>query len=218
MDKDFQNLDSKRNAEYFKIISPTPDKNAEFLRTTYLLDGTKQAEQSYDLKGEVKVYNGMHKHYYESGELFYQLEFKNGKKHGNLIAYWKNGRKRRHDVFKRDKLKQGKVWNSQGEEINYFKHYIPASFPGGEENLYAFLKEHIYIPQEQKQGIAVKVTLIFTINTEGYLSEIQIVEGAPHRYNAEAVRVVSNMPKWKPTRHFGKAMATRYTLPIIFQK
>ncbi|MBZ9630506.1 TonB family protein [Salegentibacter sp. LM13S] len=218
MDKDYQELDTNEDAKYFKITTPASESDAEFLRTTYFIDGTKKAEQSFNLKGKTKVYHGLHKHYYESGELFYQLPYKNGKKHGNLVAYWENGEKRRQDLFKRDKLKEGKVWNEKGEELDYFAYLIPASFPGGKEKLQAFLKKNINMPQEQKRGVSVRVVLRFTINPEGDLSEIQIIEGAPHRYNAEAVRVLTQMPQWSPTQHFGKSVATRYSLPIIFQK
>ena len=218
MDNKYQELDTKEGAKYFKIITPAPDKDYEFLRTTYFIDGTKKAEQSYDLKGEKKVYEGVHKHFYESGELFYQLPYKNGKKHGNLLAFWKNGEKRRDDTFKRGKLKEGKVWNEGGEKIEYFEYLIPAKFPGGQDKLFSFLKENINIPQEQERGTSVKVILKFTINPAGDLSEIQIVEGAPHRYNAEAVRVLTIMPRWNPTKRFGEPIATRYALPIIFRK
>ncbi len=218
LDKNYSDLDSKENAKYYKIITPASEKDTEFLRITYFIDGQKKAEQYYNIKNDKPVFEGLHKHWYETGELFYQLPYKNGKKHGELLAYWKNGGKRRRDTFKRDQLKEGKVWNEKGEETPYFEHHIPASFPGGREELYAFLKKNINIPQEQKQGVSVRVVLRFTINPEGDLSEIQIVEGAPHRYNAESVRVLSKMPRWTPTKRFGDPIATRYTLPIIFQK
>ncbi|HEY9183809.1 MAG TPA: TonB family protein [Salegentibacter sp.] len=218
LDKNYSELDSKENAKYYKTITSFKTGNYEVLRTTYFLDGQKKAEQYYNIKNGKPVFEGLHKHWYETGELFYQLPYKKGKKHGELLAYWKNGEKRRQDTFKRDQLKEGKVWNENGEELQYFEHHIPASFPGGREKLYAFLKENINIPREQKQGVTVRVVLKFTINPEGDLSEIQIVDGAPHRYNAEAVRVLSQMPRWTPTRRFGNPVATRYTLPIIFQK
>ncbi|PRX46358.1 energy transducer TonB [Salegentibacter salegens] len=218
MDNKYQDLDTKEGAEYFKIITPTPDQKYDFLRTTYFIDGTKKAEHTYDLRGKTKVYDGLHKQFYKSGELFYQLPFKNGKKHGTLIAYWENGDLRRKDVFKRDKLKKGQVWNEKGEEIEYFEYHIPASYPGGEKRLYSFLQENINIPQEHDKDMEVKVVLMFTINPDGDLSEIKIVDGAPHRYNAEAVRVLTKMPKWNPTKRFGEPIATRYALPIIFRK
>ena len=58
MDSKYKELDTKEGAKYFKIITPTPDKDYEFLRTTYFADGTKKAEQPYDLKDEKKVYEG----------------------------------------------------------------------------------------------------------------------------------------------------------------
>jgi len=87
MDNNYQELDTKEGAKYFKIVIPTPDKDYEFLRTTYFADGTKKAKQSYDLKDEKKVYEGVHKHFYESGELFHSVEFKKGKIQKRIKKY-----------------------------------------------------------------------------------------------------------------------------------
>ena len=133
LDKYYSELESKENAKYYKIITPKPSEKYEFLRTTYFLNGQKKSEQYYNMKNEKPVYEGLHKYWYETGELFYQLPFKNGKKHGELAAYWKDGEKRRQDTFKKDRHKEGKVWNENGEEIPHFEHHIPASFPGGKE-------------------------------------------------------------------------------------
>lgn len=45
--------------------------------------------------------------------------------------------------------------------------------------------------------------LRFVINDKGDLSQIEIVEGATNRYNAEAVRVLIHMPHWEQARQFG---------------
>tara|TARA_R110002012_G_scaffold182985_2_gene349349 strand:+ start:736 stop:1458 length:723 start_codon:yes stop_codon:yes gene_type:complete len=216
MDNNYQELDKKENAKYFKIVTPTPGKDYEFLRTTYFVDGTKKAEQSYDLKDEKKIYEGLHKHYYESGELFHSIEFKKGKMHGELIAYWKNGIKRRHDYFKRNKLKKGTVWNKAGEEIEYFPFEIPPEFPGGQKALQKYLIENIKIPTYHNS--MQRVVIRFTINCEGNTTDIKIVEEAPAEYMVEAYRVVKEMPKWKPGKQFGEVVNVSYSLPLVFQK
>jgi len=216
MDSKYQELDTKEGAKYFKIITPSPDKDYEFLRTTYFADGTKKAEQSYDLKGEKKVYEGLHKHYYESGELFHSVEYKKGKMHGELVAYWKNGIKRRHDYFKRNKLKKGTVWNKAGEEIEYFHFEIAPEFPGGQKALQKYLIENISIPANHNS--TQKVVVKFTIDTVGNTSYIKIVEEAPAEYMVEAYRVIKEMPKWKPGKQFGEFKEAVYRIPIIFQK
>ena len=215
MDSKYQELDTKEGAKYFKIITPTPDKDYEFLRTTYFVDGTKKAEQSYDLKDEKKVYEGLHKHYYESGELFHSVEFKKGKMHGELVAYWKNGIKRRHDYFKRNKLKKGKVWNESGEEIEYFHFQIPPEFPGGQKALKKYLVENIKIPTYHNS--MQRVVVRFTIDTDGNTTNIKIEEKAPAEYMVEAYRVVDEMPKWKPGKRFGEEVNVSYGLPLVFQ-
>jgi hypothetical protein len=214
MDSKYQELDTKKGAKYFKIITPTPDKDYEFLRTTYFADGTRKAEQSYDLKDEKKVYEGLHKHFYESGELFYTLEYKRGKKHGKLIAYWKNGEKRRHDIFKRDKLKEGTVWNKNGEEIEYFDHLIHPVFPGGPKALNKYLIENIKVPEYH--NTRQRVVVSFTIGKDGKTKDIKIVEKAPAEYMVEAYRVVKEMPIWKPGKLFGERVNVCYSLPLIF--
>ena len=213
MDKHYKELDTKEGAEYFKIITSN-HKNADFLRTTYCIHGTKKREQSYDVKGDKEVYEGLHKHYYESGELFYTLEYKRGKKHGELIAYWKNGQKRRHDIFKRDKLKEGTVWNKNGEEIEYFDHLIHPVFPGGPKALNKYLIENIKVPEYH--NTRQRVVVSFTIGKDGKTKDIKIVEKAPAEYMVEAYRVVKEMPIWKPGKLFGKRVNVCYSLPLVF--
>lgn len=104
--------------------------------------------------------------------------------HGDLLTNWKNGNKRRVDIYKKGRLKVGKVWNEDGEELKYFPKEVPLKFPGGKQALYSYLKDNINMPATQKRGTTVKVFFRFLINEKENLSEIEIIEGAPHSYNA----------------------------------
>ena len=92
-------------------------------------------------------------------------------------------------------------------------------FPGGEEALMKFLSENICYPEEAlKAGIQGRVVVSFIIEPDGSISNVQVVQGVNDSLNAEAVRVVSSMPKWTPGMMDGKAVRVKYNLPITFRK
>ena len=92
-------------------------------------------------------------------------------------------------------------------------------FPGGEEALMKFLSENICYPEEAlKAGIQGRVVVSFIIEPDGSISNVQVVQGVNDSLNAEAVRVVSSMPKWTSGMMDGKAVRVKYNLPITFRK
>jgi len=91
-------------------------------------------------------------------------------------------------------------------------------FPGGEKALYAYLSEHLHYPEaaanaNQQGNVRVK----FVVNEDGSISNIEVVRGFGYGSEAEATRVVSGMPKWKPGRNNGIAVKVWFQLPISFQ-
>ena len=216
VDENFKDLETKQNAKYYRVITPTPQEDSDFLRTFHYLNGQMKSKITYTLKKDIKTNEGRHSYWYDTGELFYTIDFKKGKKHGNLIAYWKNGRKRRHDIFKRDKLKKGQVWNKKGEKIKYFPYRISPQFPGGKKALKKYLVENINIPSYHNS--TQRVVVRFAIDTLGNTTDIEIVEKAHAEYMVEAYRVVDKMPKWTPGQQFGEVVKVIYSLPLIFQE
>jgi TonB family protein len=102
-------------------------------------------------------------------------------------------------------------------------HYIGSveikpQFPGGEGKMMKFISKNLIWPAPEicAQG---RVTCIFIIEKDGSISNIEIIkgfEGLP-AFNAEAVRVISLMPKWKPAQKNGQIVRCTYTLPIVFK-
>lgn len=218
MDQNYEVVNDPSLASYYKIEENITEGNAGILRRTYRMNDQISAEQYLSRKNGKTINEGRHKFWYETGEPFYEIEYENGKRHGELIAWWQDGTKRRHDFYRNDKFKSGTVWNEQGKEIDHFPYWTPASFPGGNEALQTYLKDNIPVPEKQKKGTTVKVALLFTINEEGVINEVKVIEGAPRWYNAVAVQVLSNMPRWQPARFFGAPKSTRFGLPISFVK
>ena len=91
-------------------------------------------------------------------------------------------------------------------------------FPGGAAGLMRYLQENIkYPPEAAKNNIEGRVIVQFIIDETGQVGEIKVVRPISEELDAEAVRVVKNLPKFEPGRQDGEAVSVWYTLPIVFK-
>lgn len=103
------------------------------------------------------------------------------------------------------------------EKVYSFVQKFP-EFPGGEAALVKYLVENIKYPvMALENGIQGNVILQFTVDKEGRIDDIVIVRDIGGGCGQEAVRVVSNMPRWIPGEQQGQKVSVRYTLPVRFQ-
>jgi protein TonB len=91
-------------------------------------------------------------------------------------------------------------------------------FLGGLEKLYEYLGNNIKYPEQAKDfSIQGKVFVQFIVWKDGTIKDVKVVKGAHKLLNKEALRVINNMPKWKPGKQRGKNVNARFTLPIKFR-
>ena len=91
-------------------------------------------------------------------------------------------------------------------------------YPGGMQALLEYLMENVKYPEDaEKQKIEGRVIAIFVVETDGSISNVEVVKPVFPSLDAEAVRVLSGMPKWKPGMQSGKVVRVKYTVPINFQ-
>lgn len=57
----------------------------------------------------------------------------------------------------------------------------------------------------------------FVINENGEISNATIIRGVDPLLDAEALRVINAMPKWKPGKQGVNAVKVRYSVPIFFE-
>ena len=57
----------------------------------------------------------------------------------------------------------------------------------------------------------------FELDEKGYISNIKVLKSVHPLLDAEAVRVISIMPRWIPAKQNGEPVKTHYTLPITFR-
>ncbi|MDE6341792.1 MAG: M56 family metallopeptidase [Muribaculaceae bacterium] len=93
-----------------------------------------------------------------------------------------------------------------------------AEFPGEMQGLIDYLMKNIRYPEEaHKANEQGRVIVQFVINEDGSVSDIEVLRGVSESLDKEAVRVISEMPKWSPAQVNGKNVASRFTLPVMFK-
>jgi len=90
-------------------------------------------------------------------------------------------------------------------------------YPGGQAALFEYLSTNVKYPADaEKQKIQGRVLVTFIVNTDGSITDIEVVKKAFPSLDAEAVRVISGMPKWIPGEQKGKKVRVKYTIPLSF--
>ncbi|MDO5979656.1 M56 family metallopeptidase [Flavivirga spongiicola] len=87
------------------------------------------------------------------------------------------------------------------------------------ENITNFIIENFNTKVADQNGLSgrQRINVIFKIDAEGNISTDEIRARAPHiDLEAEAIRVISAIPKMKPGVQRGKNVTVSYSLPIIF--
>lgn len=92
------------------------------------------------------------------------------------------------------------------------------SFPGGEKALMQYIKDNTYYPEEMCEGAAQgRVMVGFVINEDGSISDVKVLRSLTPECDEVAVKIVNDMPKWNPGKQNGKAVKTKYTVPVSFR-
>ncbi|MDR0750896.1 MAG: M56 family metallopeptidase [Tannerellaceae bacterium] len=95
---------------------------------------------------------------------------------------------------------------------------VMPQFPGGDEALLKFINHNINYPEdakkEKKEG---RVVVAFTVGADGKMDDYEILRSLSPSLNAEAIRVLKQMPVWEPGKEKGKPVSVRYTVPITFR-
>ena len=90
-------------------------------------------------------------------------------------------------------------------------------YPGGASALFEFLAKNVKYPAAAvKAGTQGRVLVTFIVEQDGSVGEPTVTKSVSPELDAEAVRVISAMPKWKAGTQNGKPVRVKFTVPINF--
>ena len=114
-----------------------------------------------------------------------------------------------HEISIDFKLADNKIYmvSAELEEI--------PEFPGGDAEIIKFISANLNWPPESAE-MSIQGTIIcgFIIEKDGSISTVEIVRPLERYFDAEAMRVIKRMPKWKTGKKDGKPVRVYYLVPI----
>ena len=91
-------------------------------------------------------------------------------------------------------------------------------FPGGMAKLMKYFSDNVRYPVvAAENGIQGRVICQFTVWRDGSIRDIVVVRGVDKSLDKEAVRLIENMPKWKPGKQRVKEVSCKFTVPVSFR-
>lgn len=94
---------------------------------------------------------------------------------------------------------------------------VPPQFPGGAQALNDFFQQQVKYPAAARdKGITGNVVTSFTVEVDGRVSNPAVTTGLSPECDAEALRVLAQMPAWKPATRKGQPVAVQVRLPVPF--
>lgn len=116
-------------------------------------------------------------------------------------------------------LIRGGSISADSSRILWEPNIVKPSFPGGKSALLEFVKSNLRYPEEAKRNNEHgRVVVTFDIDKDGTVINQRILRGCTPSLDAEALRIVSIMPKWTPGSINGEPKKVSYALPIRFNK
>ncbi|HLW07541.1 MAG TPA: energy transducer TonB [Marinilabiliaceae bacterium] len=104
----------------------------------------------------------------------------------------------------------------ESDEVFMIVEEMP-EFPGGPAALQKYLSSSVKYPViAQENGIQGRVYIQFVISSKGEVTNAVVLRGVDPSLDKEALRVVENMPKWKPGKQRNRPVRVSYTVPINF--
>lgn len=103
------------------------------------------------------------------------------------------------------------------EEVFMVAEQMP-EFPGGMKELLKFLQDNLKYPENaMKNNVQGRVIVQFVVEKDGTLTEFKVARSVDPDLDAEALRVLQTMPKWKPGMQRGKIVRVKFTVPVSFK-
>jgi TonB family protein len=89
---------------------------------------------------------------------------------------------------------------------------------GGMKAFYDYVQKELKYPEQAKnQGIQGRVYVQFVVDKDGSITDVKTIRGIGGGCDEEAVRLITNSPKWVPGKQQGETIEVTMTLPVTFR-
>ena len=109
----------------------------------------------------------------------------------------------------------------KGEDMNEEEPFVVVEempmFPGGDSTLLKYISQNVKYPENaKKNNIQGRVIIRFCVTAKGNIDRVSVLRGVDPEIDAEALRVISSLPQFKPGKQGGKEVPVWYMVPVVF--
>jgi protein TonB len=95
---------------------------------------------------------------------------------------------------------------------------FPEENPEFQGNLEAFLAKSTRYPMDAlSEGVEGQVFVCFIVDEKGKVTKPEVLKGIGFGCDEEALRVIRNLPDWKPGKMNGRPVKVRMRVPFRFK-
>jgi TonB family protein len=209
------------------------------LLTWYHPDGSRAAQVHYHDDEAEGLYLG----WYEDGKVSQRGDYTDGQRVGRWISVHRNGQKRSEGRYNAGRPvgewryyydtgelsaiempdRQGKplalaFFNKDGSPyMGRVRTREFPKFPGGEAAMLSYIARNTVYPRTiRRKGITGNVYVSYTVDEQGRVGQVRVVQGLAPDADTEARRVVASLPAFEPGREYNLPTAMTFTIPIHF--
>ncbi|RZK90163.1 MAG: TonB family protein [Hymenobacter sp.] len=171
--------------------------------------------------------------YYESGQVHLQGDFIANKRQGDFLVYYPDGKLRRRDHYETGQRTAGECFGPDGQPVAYFEYEQMPVYPagdGGTRAIVTAIQQHIRYPAEAlRHRLAGTIKVKFVVDASGTVRDASIIGGvdetkfasstleAVRQMEAEVLRGVQNLERFRPGQRDGQSVAVAFSVPISFK-
>jgi protein TonB len=117
-----------------------------------------------------------------------------------------------------DAFAQEEEEEEEEQQIFVVVEDMPTFKGGGVAAFRNYVQRNIEYPTiAAENGIEGTVFVKFVVDTDGGISNVQVMRGVDPSLDEEAMRVIRNAPEWEPGKQRGKPVRVQFTIPIVFK-
>ncbi|CAL2079297.1 energy transducer TonB [Tenacibaculum sp. 190524A02b] len=168
----------------------------------------------WDREGIQTITDGTGFFEFKKGKTIYKGSYQKKLRHGKFTEI-KNGKTQFEEYYIRGKLKSGTSWDENGKTYKYKQVFKQPRYRKGQESIKKHIIKNFNMPRYAvKNNIAGKIMVNFRVTKKGLLDDIKVAKKLCQPCDAEAIRAVKSMGKWKPAKYRGKNINIRYSIPL----
>lgn len=150
---------------------------------------------------------------------FEEGNYEDGFKQGEWLGtFKKTGQRYFVESYERGEMMGGTSFDEEGQPHDYRTVSSLAAFKGGMKAWTKYIKDEMKYPKKlARKRISADVSVSFVIDTDGSLTDIAVLHPTRPEFDNEALRLLTQSPRWQPATERGQKVKSRFRTTIQFR-